>query len=351
MARSHPFACLWIVSALVAVAFLACTPRRVEAAVAPEVLFGADNAADNDTTYYICPNDVQSDSVKYTATTTMAVQYVQFYVQSGTSVTNFDLYMDVRLGDSVTSTIWNSYSITSTFSTSMTGYQIDITPDLLWLEAGETVNFTFRMTGAGSCISTTRFTFRGSTADNDEEESMNAYSGSWSTADGPYVLGLGETSFTGWEGYTTSSDPYGYFTPYASSSYAFSDPDFGWFGNAIVDVLKYLFVGPFTAVNDWFQLQLQNARYRWPGGYVVRLQEAWQNSLTDAFSSTSSTTITATIPLPTGDAEGPIFSNTFAQSNGFDLDQFREISVYVFWFLYMWYVFERSLRFFDSMDV
>jgi len=32
------------------------------------------------------------------------------------------------------------------------------------------------------------------------------------------------------------------FSAYASSSYAFTDPDFGWFGNAMSDVFKWLFV-------------------------------------------------------------------------------------------------------------
>jgi len=351
VAKYHSRIILWRGLAIAVVAFLVCHPRAVNASVAPEVLFGADNAGDNETSYYICAGDVGSRSVKFTADTEMIVKYVQFAMKSNPGVINFDLYLDVRLGASPTSTIFETYSITSTFSTSMTEYQIDITPDLLWLETGDEVNFTFRMGGAGSCITNNQFIFRASGSDNDEEMSTTSYSGSWLTTDGVYLLGLGDTTFMLFDAYSTSTDPYGYFEPYASSSYAFTDPDFGWFGNAIVDALKYLFVGPFNTVNDWFQLQLQNARYRSPGGYVIRFQEAWQNELTDAFESSSSTTINATLRLPDGDHTAPIFDNEFATSNGFDLNDFRNISTYIFWFLYVLYFYHRSLDFIDDLTL
>jgi len=100
---------------------------------------------------------------------------------------------------------------------------------------------------------------------------------------------LSDTAAPDWHDYftfSTSTNPYSVYDQYSSSSYGFTDPDFGWFGNALVDVLKFLFVAPVDAIVNWWQSQMATAMYRVPGGYIVRFQEAWNSHMSGAASST-----------------------------------------------------------------
>jgi len=107
----------------------------------------------------------------------------------------------------------------------------------------------------------------------------NSESELWQCASGSPRCSSGEWTVSGASPAEIHFTLYGsqdqsFFDEYTSSSYPFGDPDFGWFGNSMRDVLKYLFVPPvalWDAVDGIKTEILTNV----PLGYVSTVQALW----------------------------------------------------------------------------
>lgn len=333
-------------------AFLLLCFRVANASVAPIVNALNDGGYLNE---YLCPGGTGTvEDTIIDPSTSFYVGWWEVNVKSGSTVASWDLFLQIYITpDGSSEYLAHSYTDDSNRTPNVETTAIfdesdgDYDDTVFYFSPGNTYRLHMYHGGAGSCITSNKTLVRSAVGDN-EPEVQDASEAN----DGITIYGYGEAYYSEWEDYTTSTDPYGYFEAYNSSTYGFTDQDFGWFGNAIVDVLKYLFVGPFESINGWIQLQLQNARYRAPGGYIVRIQEAWENSLTDAFESTSSTPIYATIALP-GQATttGAIFDSDWANARGFDINEWRIRSTYVIYFLLMLYYWNRARDFIDDLEI
>jgi hypothetical protein len=340
----------WICAALASV-YLAFSCSVVLAAEPyAEVFFG--DGATYTTGFTLCTN-VRTTIIKPPAGTYAYIGWLEVRASGNGSGS---AGRDLRVNRYVSSTAGadhsayyqdGTYFISGIDNSGVHTYKLDESPDdymqTAWLMDGEyEYHFEFVDSWSPTC-GTYGHAVYGSVTDILSEE----YDLSNPAQDGIQLIGYGEGTWPSWETWTTSTDPYGFFEPYASSSYGFIDPDFGWFGNAVMDVLKYLFVGPLTSINNWFQLQLQNARYRWPQGYIVRIQEAWENSLTDSFTSSSSTPLTVDLMGKTY----TVWSANPKEDTGIDTDEWRIYSTYVFYIMAMWYFWGRVREFVDDLGI
>lgn len=350
MGKLHAFIRCWCGLALASLSFAICVPH-VEASVAP--LWDTDNAGDNDSYYWVCPAGGRTWSILIPANASYSqrIESIHFFAKAASAtVAPFDVFFDIREGTSPTSTVVATYSYTPTISTTaMTEYTIDI-PSPFWdIDVGTPINITVRLAGAGSCISSNYIYLRGSTANNSDTMSVINAGGTWLDADGFLIYAYGEEGYVAYVDVATSTDPYAYFDAYASSSYSFTDPDFGWFGNAILDVLKYLFVGPFDAVKSWFLTQIELAKYRTPQGYLTRFFEMHQDVAGD-FTSASTTELVVSIPLPgQATSTGTIIDPAVAEDVGVPYDDWRDISVNIIWIVALWKIFDDAIDFVDSL--
>lgn len=309
-------------------------------------LHGLDNLGDLDSTLYLCAAGAKTESIVILPTGNWSVEYAFLYVQAPASMSTFDLYVDVRTGATTTGSVLETVQYTPTLPTSMSQVTIDFSPFLEY-DTLETFTLTFRLEGAAACDASHRVYLQGSTDDVQTTQYRIEDNTERPDDDGVRAILYGDASVSSWINYTTSTDPYGYFDAYSSSSYGFTDADFGWFGNAMVDVLKYMFVGPLENINDWFQLQLQNTRYRSPQGYITRAQELWENSLYDSFESASTTPLTVDILGRTK----TVFAADPEATTGIDFDEWRTVSTYVWYLIALSYFIRRSSDFVDNLNI
>lgn len=343
--RTPPFLRCVITTVGIAVAFCLAIEPAV-ASQAPIVNALNDGALFSE---YMCPGDVGTvDDTIIEPSSSFYVGWWQVNVSSGAPVATWDImlriYADEGSGEYLALQYTNDGNRTPNVETTIVFDESpgDGNDTVFYFQPGTTYRLHMYHGGAGSCITANRTLVRSATGDN-EPDVQDEGGGN----DGITIYGYGEDYYSDWTSYTTSTDPYGFFEAYNSSTYAFDDPDFGWFGNALFDVIKYLFVAPLSSVNDWFQLQLQNARYRSPQGYIVRVQEAWENNLYDSFSSNSSTPLTVNILGRTK----TIFAADPEEVTGIDFDEWRLVSTYIFYIMAMLYFVRRASNFIDDLKI
>jgi len=167
------------------------------------------------------------------------------------------------------------------------------------------------------------------------------------TADSEWYLGAGflETFLDDEEyyiGYTTSSYV---FDPYSSSTYAFTDPDFGWFGNAMWDVLKSLFVAPIAEIGQWIFDNIGKIKYRSPWGYFFRAVDV----ITDRNATATASTTGMIIPFHYDQQNYEMINISDTAVMDFDWSPIRTASAFFITIWFIFWVWSFGIRVIDTL--
>jgi len=173
-----------------------------------------------------------------------------------------------------------------------------------------------------------------------------AFTTSWScVGDGGGVGRIWGTPYTGPEEYASGTS---IFDPYVSSTYGFTDQDFGWFGNAMADVLKWLFTGALQDVADWMEAQLLLAQYRVPQGYITRWMDGFDEAVEAGYNAGVVEDLEIEIAYPTGTTSS--YAIVSVESTNM-LQDSRYLSIYLFEIITILWMIRRAIDLTDSLQV
>lgn len=173
------------------------------------------------------------------------------------------------------------------------------------------------------------------------------YTGSWSSNNlKAYMTVYGTTS-------TIATSQFAFpDLPVSSSSLTFVCPDLGFTATAICDAFVYLgFFDPDSFV-AFASSTIDHLYYAAPFGYLTRFREAWEEHVTDVYSTTTAFTLSWTTPAspfaPTSTAT-LLDQNTIQNSLGSSTkNEIRDFTVLAMWLMFLLYLYERVTSFIDS---
>jgi len=118
---------------------------------------------------------------------------------------------------------------------------------------------------------------------------------------------------------------------YSSSTYAFTDPDFGWFGNAIWDVLKSLFIAPVSELGQWIFENIGKIKYRSPWGFLFRAVDV----VTERNDSATASSTGVLIPFHYDNQDLEMINISDTATFDFEWSDIRTASAF---FLTLWFI-------------